>query len=208
MKTMKRVLIAMGIVVCFAASTLPLAAQSADISNSSTQTAHAFFLANDPADPTGCMTLSSQVIVISSDVRIQGRTVSNSTFAYVDAVEFDSCTGAYYTVFLDYPTVTEFSVSRFSAHLQAQSQVWDDSTQSVQSVTIEFTWSPTDSPARSTSTSHEQSPTDTTIERYAQMSRQAVASGSIVIGGTNFTPQPSSYADFATETHKVLQITR
>ncbi len=160
------------------------------------QSADSFF---SSADPTGC--ILTNVGVFANDGKFQSPPGSGSTssgaFIFIDQFTvcpfFSPLLSAFGSASLAGP---DFQVlgQLNSATLDTTIPVFDFVSGSTLSADVDLTWTGTGALSRSNSHFHFQSPGFIVNGHFNGASRPAEASGSVSIGGTNFTPQPSVFA--------------
>ncbi len=175
-----------------------MSALAGDIFHFSGQGAFAFFSSTDPTDPSGCTGFF--VAVFADDGKFQSPPGPGSTSsgAFVEVAKFDGCTGTLLMDVLGFASLAgpDFRVSRglTSATLLTTIPAFDFVSGLPVDVDVALTWDGTGDLTRSNSHFHSQSPGFIVNGHFNGVSRFAEASGSVTIGGTNFTPQPSGFA--------------
>ena len=123
------------------------------------------------------------------------------SFADVNLIQFDNCTGTTLLAAFGEATLTDeaFQVNRelTSATLNATIQVTDFITGSTSNVDVDLTWSGAGALLRESERFHFRAPGFILQSRLNATFRDAQALGSVTLGGVNWTPQPSSFAQIA-----------
>ena len=192
---MKRVCISFLITTVFVILSAPLIAQT-PVSTYTANSAFAWFSANDPSDPTGCTVIQGLVSPSSSFTATPGPPPKAPPASmYLFLAKYDFCNWGVYMMVQDYPTVTELSMNPASAHLRAEGNVYEQVSGSMQWVTVDVTWSPTSSQVHNSSI-RSKSSQGVTLYRSRQTVYSADATGTIMFGGQNYIPLPTSNANF------------
>ncbi|HWQ13754.1 MAG TPA: hypothetical protein VNL77_13205 [Roseiflexaceae bacterium] len=177
--------------------TSPAPAQAGDVFRFKGQSASAFF---SSTDPTGCV--FTDVFVFASDDALQSPPGPGgaASGAGITIFQFDVCTG---TPLLDASGFSSLAPADFqvsarlnTATLNTTIEVFPFGPYPSPSfpVTINLTWTGTGALSRENSHFHFQSEGFMVNTHFNGSFRSAEASGSVSDGVTNFTPEPSSFA--------------
>jgi hypothetical protein len=163
---------------------------------------NASFSAPDPSDPSGCRVLDA-FVTANSGVSQHLPVTTAVGIAAVNLDTYDSCTGE--TLFqavgqIDTTqtpgAVFEVSKQYDVATLKATIPVTDIDTGAISNVTVDITVRGTSDLYRSHENTNVIYSRDChVLNRWKGTGRDAVASGTVVDGGTNYTPAPSQNAE-------------
>jgi hypothetical protein len=179
-------------------SSLPTPVRAGDTFNLRGPSAFAGFFS---PDPSGCV--FTDVFVFANDRRLHDPPGPPTTFseAFVNIFQFDNCTGtelisAFGSAQLADPAF-QITPQLTSATLNTTIEVFDFVSGSTFNVDVALTWTGTGGLIRQSQRSHFRAPGFIQHSRFTGSFRDAQASGSVSLGGTNLTPEPSFFAQLA-----------
>lgn len=193
---MKKLSIALVMALFVATFFLPISASAADIYKSKGTGAEAFF---SSIDPSGCIV--TDVNVYARDEKFQNPPGPGvpSSWVYLYVFQYDFCNDVqlFYGEGFTYLADTDFVASNRldRASLETTVSVYSYTTDSYVDVYVDLSWAGSGGISRQNSHFHSHVPGCNINSRFKGSFRSAEASGSISDGSTNFTPEPSWYAN-------------
>jgi hypothetical protein len=152
-------------------------------------------------DPSGC--IETDVFLTIADQQVQsppGPGTSGPAVLFFDINKFNNCTGELlFTASCSPLTTINFQVAKKldSATLNATLECFEFLSSSSFNISANLTWIATGTPTTERSSSHFFSPGCKTNFQFDGTFTPAQASGTVSDGTTNFTPDPSVFADIA-----------
>lgn len=194
----KRLLVALILALFAATSFLPRSASAGDNFKFSGNSADAFF---SMTDNSGCVVTFVGVFANQGKFQSPPGPGSTSSFADMFIDQFDFCTetsllSAFGSISLDNGAF-EIDRSLTSATLNATIPVFDFISGTEFNVSVDLVWTGIGELSRGTFHSHFKSPGCIINERFNGSFRSGEASGTVSDGVTNFTPNPSEFANLS-----------
>jgi hypothetical protein len=166
----------------------PIAALAAESTQYSGMGADAYFSHTD-----GC--ISTDTFVQGLDFQYKKPPAEPQSYVYLTVSQYNSCTGESIMYVEGFTWVSEpdFQVSQKqnTATLTATVTGYDWETQSNVELYVDLTWTAGGSVTRMKTSNHYKFPGCHIHEKFTQLTRTGVASGSVSDGEMNFTPEPS-----------------
>ena len=193
---MRRNLCALALLALFAAAILPSAASAeTSVSRFKGISAYASFT---NIDPTGCIQSYTDVSVYDTVSRVSGTTTEYSV-AYIYFFQYDYCQNLYLNDFYGYaelaPNAFDTRGKLRSAHLVTTIDVYSYQTNTMSQVSVDLTWTGVGDVVRGNSHYRNSYPNYRISSHQVGSSTAATAEGTVLLEGTNLTPQPSEYAN-------------
>jgi hypothetical protein len=191
---------AVSLVMALGVFTLATPVRAADISLNRSRMVNASF---SSTDPSGCITANVLLFATKASPHDPPGPVQPLAAVSLSIYQFDNCTGATLlsagsSGFVTIPKDGIQVLGRSdSATLSTTLEVFDFVSNTPLSVNIDLTWTATGDPTHMNERSLVQSPGSLVLARYSSIARESEASGSVSVGGTNFTPEPSVSAGIA-----------
>jgi hypothetical protein len=191
---MRRNLCALALLALMTAAILPTAARAeTTVRHFNGISAYASFTSYDS---TGCIITYTDVSVYEDVTRTSGSS-TESSYAYLNIFQYDSCQNLYLSeLFGDSglaPGAFDTRGKIHSARLATTLEAYDYLTNTTVPVSIDLAWTAVGDVLRGSSSFR-------SIYAHTRLSSHQVGSssaadvvGSVVLGGTNLTPQPSDY---------------
>jgi hypothetical protein len=166
----------------------PIAALAAESTQYSGMGADAYFSHTD-----GC--ISTDTFVQGLDFQYKKPPAEPQSYVYLTVSQYNSCTGEsiMYVEGFTWVSESDFQVSQKqnTATLTATVTGYDWETQSNVELYVDLTWTAGGSVTRMKTSNHYKFPGCHIHEKFTQLTRTGVASGSVSDGEMNFTPEPS-----------------
>jgi hypothetical protein len=180
--------------------TLPKPVPAADIFLNRSRIVNASF---SSTDPSGCITADVFLFAAEASPHDPPGPAQPLAAVSLSIYQFDNCTGATLlsagsSGFVSVPKEDIQVLGRSdSATLSTTLEVFDFVSNTSLSVNIDLTWTATGDPTHINERSLVQSPGSLVLARSSSVAREAEASGSISVRGTNLTPEPSDSGGIA-----------
>ena len=166
----------------------PVAALAAESIQYSGVGADAYF-----SDIDGC--ISTDTFVQGLDYQYKKPASEPQSYVYLTVSQYNTCTGEsiMYVEAFGFISESAFQVSekQETATLTATVTGYDWVSQSSVELSVDLTWTAEGPVTRMKTSNHYKFPGCHINEKFTQLTRTAVASGSVSDGQTNFTPEPS-----------------
>ncbi len=166
----------------------PVSVRAAETTQYSGVGADAYF-----SSVEGC--ISSDTFVQGLDYQYKKPSGEPQSYVFITVSQYNTCTGEsiMYVEGFTYIPEADFQVSekQETATLTTTVTGYDEVSQESVQINVNLTWDANGSPTRTKTNNHYNFPGCHIQEKFTQLTRTAVAYGSVSIGGTNFTPQPS-----------------
>jgi hypothetical protein len=193
--TMRRNLCVLALLALITAALLPSVARAeTTVSRFKGISAYASFTS---IDPTGCIYSYTDVSVYENVSRTSGSS-SEYSVAYAYFFQYDYCQNLYLNDFYGSanlaPNAFDTRGKLRSAHLVTTMDVYSYQTNSTFQVSIDLTWTGVGDIVRGNSHYRTSYPNYKIMSHQVGSSSAANVTGTVLLGDTNLTPQPSDYA--------------
>ena len=186
MKTAMKLVAALAMLL--ASFSQPIAALAAESIQYSGMGADAYFSNID-----GC--INTDTFVQGLDFQYKKPSGEPQSYVYLTVSQYNSCTGEpiMYVEGLTWISESDFQVSekQDTATLTATASGYDEVSQSNVELYLDLTWTAGGPVTRLKTSNHYKFPGCHITEKFTQLTRSGVASGSVSEGEMNFTPEPS-----------------
>ena len=172
------------------------AASAADVYKNNGTGANAYF---SSLDETGCVITDVYVDTLDYGFKNPPGPAEKASYVYMTISKYDVCTGESLLYAEGFTSLGESELQVSSkqdrATLTATVNVYDWASDSSFDVWVDLTWTGSGPLSRQKTHNQYKVPGCHIVERFTSMSREAQASGTVSDGSTNFTPEPSWWAN-------------
>ena len=166
----------------------PIAALAAESTQYSGTGADAYFSHVD-----GC--INTDAFVQGLDYQYQKPASEPQSYIYLTVSQYNTCTGEgiMYVEAFGWVSDSAFQVSskQDSATLSGTVSGYDWVSQTTVELTVDLAWTAGGTVTRQKTNDHYKFPGCHIVEKFTQLTRSGTATGTVTLGGMNFTPDPS-----------------
>jgi hypothetical protein len=201
---MKRILCLIGVTVSLALGLMPAAA-SADSYHFRSQNAYVYFDATE-----GCVSTWTSISFYESRERVSPGPSESGPALDIFVTRYDLCQHAYLNQFFAFEDLPADAISFVgglqSARVKATVQAYDYVTGGTAPVSVDLALEGTGEPSRGSASNSTMGSGFWWISRWRGTHRDAVATGSVLLGATNLMTEPSTQAALSTAQSGIITL--